>query len=104
MATCTGGLGRTPGIQGLTVVHTFIEGPTKTGQARVVDIDSDTVAALRAYRATRGALSLEIVRNEALVLGTLAGTHRHPERYPAGSSSRSCRHARRWGRTSYRRP
>jgi integrase len=28
----------------------LVEGPTKTGQARVVNIDSDTVAALRAYR------------------------------------------------------
>src|SRR3954454_23202570 len=59
----------------------FVEGPTKTGQSRVVDIDADTVAALRAYRATRGSLSLELVRNDALVLGTLDGTHRHPERY-----------------------
>ena len=31
----------------------LVEGPTKTGQARVVDIDADTVAALRAYRAAR---------------------------------------------------
>ena len=59
----------------------LVEGPTKSGQARVVDIDADTVAALRAYRATRGSLSLELVRNDALVLGTLDGTHRHPERY-----------------------
>jgi integrase len=81
MATCTGGLGRTPGIQGLTVVHTFIEGPTETGQARVVDIDTDTVAALRAYRATRAGLAAGLVRDSALVLGTLDGTHRHPEGY-----------------------
>ena len=59
----------------------LVEGPTKTGQARVVDIDSDTVAALRAYRATRGSLALELVRDAALVLGNLDGTHRHPERY-----------------------
>jgi integrase len=59
----------------------LVEGLTKTGQARVVDIDSDMIAALRAYRATRGSLSLELVRNDALVLGTLDGTHRHPERY-----------------------
>jgi integrase len=32
----------------------LVEGPTKTGQARVVDIDADTIAALRAYRAVRG--------------------------------------------------
>jgi integrase len=44
----------------------LVEGPTKTGQARVVDIDSDTVAAVRAYRATRGSLALELVRDSAL--------------------------------------
>jgi integrase len=31
--------------------------------------------------ATRGSLSLELVRDAALVLGTLEGKHRHPERY-----------------------
>ena len=46
-----------------------------------MDIDSDTIAALRAYRTTRGSLSLELVRNALSVLGTLDGTHRHPERY-----------------------
>ncbi|MGY1665789.1 site-specific integrase [Geodermatophilus sp. SYSU D00696] len=59
----------------------LVEGPTKTGQARVVDIDDDTVAALRAYRATRAPLAPEPVRDAALVLGTLDGAHRHPERY-----------------------
>jgi integrase len=33
----------------------LVEGPTKTGQARVVDIDPDTVAAIEAYRAVRPA-------------------------------------------------
>jgi integrase len=59
----------------------LVEGPTKTGQARVVDIDDDTVAALRAYRATRASLAPDLVRDAALVLATLDGTHRHPERY-----------------------
>jgi integrase len=59
----------------------LVEGPTKTGQARVVDIDADTVADLWTYRATRGLLALDLVRDAALVLGTLEGTHRHPERY-----------------------
>jgi integrase len=59
----------------------FVEGPTKTGQARVVDIDVDTVASLRTYRAIRGSLSLELVRDAALVLGNLDGSHWHPERY-----------------------
>jgi integrase len=48
---------------------------------RVVDLDAGTVAALRAYRAVRGALTLDLVRDSALVLSNLAGTHRHPERF-----------------------
>ncbi|SFT53928.1 Phage integrase family protein [Geodermatophilus amargosae] len=59
----------------------LVEGPTKTGQAGGVHIDPDTVAALRTYRATRGSLSPELVRDAALVLGNLDGSHRHPERY-----------------------
>jgi integrase len=59
----------------------LFEGPTKTGQARVVDLDAVTVAALRAYRAARGSLALELVRDPALVLSDLHGTHRHPERF-----------------------
>jgi integrase len=59
----------------------LVEGPTKTGQARVVDLDAGTVAALRAYRAVRGGLALDLVRDTALVLSNLDGTHRHPERF-----------------------
>lgn len=59
----------------------LVEGPTKTGQARVIDIDTDTVAAVRAYRATRELLSPDLVKASGLVLGTLKGAHRHPERY-----------------------
>ena len=47
----------------------------------MVDLDADTVAALRVYRSTRGSLMHELVRDAALVLGNLGGTHRHPERY-----------------------
>ena len=59
----------------------LVEGPTKTGRARVVDLDSGTVAALCAYRAARGLLALDLVRDSALVLSNLDGTHRHPERF-----------------------
>jgi integrase len=59
----------------------LVEGATKTGQSRVVDLDAGTVAALRAYRAVRGSVTLDLVRDTALVLGTLRGTHRHPERF-----------------------
>ncbi|TFV66916.1 UNVERIFIED_ORG: site-specific integrase [Bacillus sp. AZ43] len=59
----------------------LVEGPTKTGRARVVDLDAGTVAALRTYRAARGLLGLDLVRDSALVLSNLDGTHRHPERF-----------------------
>src|SRR3954452_6908457 len=59
----------------------LVEGATKTGQSRVVDLDADTVATLRAYRAVRGSVALDLVRDTALVLGTLDGRHRHPERF-----------------------
>jgi hypothetical protein len=39
----------------------LVEGRTKTGQSRVVDLDSGTVAALRAYRAIRGLLALDLM-------------------------------------------
>ncbi len=47
----------------------------------MADIDADTVAALRVHHATRGSLMHELVRDAALVLGHLGGTHGHPERY-----------------------
>ena len=59
----------------------LVEGTTKTGQSRVVDLDAGTVRTLRAYRAVRGALALDLVRDTALVLGGLDGRHRHPERF-----------------------
>jgi integrase len=59
----------------------LVEGPTKTGRSRVVDLDAGTVAALRAYRAARGRLALDLVRDSALVLSNLDGAHRHPERF-----------------------
>jgi integrase len=81
----------------------LIEGPTKTGQSRVVDLDAGTVAALRADRAARGLLALGLVRDSALVLSELDGSHRHPERFPAASPARSRGPGRHWGRTSCRR-
>src|SRR3954453_12904290 len=59
----------------------LVEGATKTGQSRVVDLDAGTVAALRAHRAVRGSAALDLVRDTALVLGNLDGTPRHPERF-----------------------
>jgi integrase len=59
----------------------LVEGPTKTGRSRVVDLDAGTVAALRAYRAGRGRLALDLVRDSALGLSNLDGTHVYPERF-----------------------
>ncbi|SFT87011.1 Site-specific recombinase XerD [Geodermatophilus amargosae] len=59
----------------------LVEGPTKTGQSRVIDLDAGTVAALRRYRAAREHVSVDLVRDSALVLSGLDGSHRHPERF-----------------------
>ncbi len=59
----------------------LVEGPTKTGRSRVVDLDAGTVAALRACQAARGGLALDLVRDLALVLSNRDGTPRHPERF-----------------------
>jgi integrase len=68
----------------------LVERPTKTGRSRVVDLDAGTVAALRACRAARGLLALDLVRDAALVLSSLDGTHRrHARRRPAGGPPRS---------------
>ncbi len=74
----------------------------KTVQCRVVDLDAGTVAALRAYRAVRGLVALDLVDDAALVLGDLDSTHRHPDRFSPESSRTSSRHARRWGRSCCR--
>jgi integrase len=81
----------------------LVEGPTKTGRARVVDLDAGTVAALRAYRVARGALALDLVRDTALVLTKLEGDHRHPSGSPADSTPRWLEPAKRWARNGYRR-
>ncbi|TFC96216.1 site-specific integrase [Cryobacterium sinapicolor] len=51
---------------------------TKTGGARVVDIDLDTESVLRSYKATRGSLSLDLARSESYVFANDAGWIRSP--------------------------
>jgi integrase len=58
----------------------LVVGPPKSGKSRVIDLDMRTLAALRAHRAERGALSLALARDDAYVLGRLDGGLRHPER------------------------
>ena len=51
---------------------------TKSGRARVIDIDIATVKVLRQWRTGRAALSLDFARADAYVFGTLDGSLRNP--------------------------
>lgn len=66
----------------------IVEGTTKTGKSRVIDLDAGTVAQLRAYRAARAGASFMLGQSDALVFGNGEGRHRLPE-----SFSRSFREA-----------
>jgi integrase len=55
--------------------------PPKSGKARVVDVDPQTLAVLRAHRSALASISLGLARDDAYVLGDLAGQIRHPERF-----------------------
>ena len=58
-----------------------VEGLTKAGKPRVVDLDEATAAVLRTHRRARGALVLGYARDSALVFGDHEGRVRHPERF-----------------------
>ena len=55
------------------------EGDTKSGKPRVVDLDHDAAAVLRAYRKDRGSMALQLIAPDSLVFGDLEGAHRNPE-------------------------
>jgi integrase len=57
------------------------EGKTKTCKPRVVDLDPETVAVLRAWKRERGALVLQLARSDAVVFGDHEGRFKHPERF-----------------------
>jgi integrase len=57
----------------------MVEGDTKSGKPRVVDLDAATVAVLRAWRAQRGSAHLSLARDSALVFGDLEGGYRNAE-------------------------
>jgi integrase len=59
----------------------ILEGPTKTGRERVVDLDPQTIAALRSWRLARAGLDLRLARDDALIFGNLEGEHLHPGRF-----------------------
>jgi integrase len=56
-----------------------VEGDTKTGKPRVIDIDAATVTLLRGHRKERGSMALQLARDDALVFGSVEGEHRNPE-------------------------
>jgi integrase len=59
----------------------LIVGPPKTARARVIDVDEQTLAALKAHKTARGGIALSLARDDAYVLGNADGTARHPERF-----------------------
>ena len=56
-------------------------GPPKSGKARVIDLDKQTLNTLRSYRVKRATALLTLGSDQALVLGTVEGTVRHPEAF-----------------------
>jgi integrase len=51
---------------------------TKSGRARVVDIDAETVKVLIRWRVQRGSIALDFTRADAVVFGALDGSPRNP--------------------------
>lgn len=52
---------------------------TKTGSARVIDIDAETLRVLKAHKFARGAISLSLARADAYVFGDDQGSIRVPD-------------------------
>jgi integrase len=63
------------------VIARLLEGPTKSGRERVVDLDPGTLDVLRRHRIARAGLDLQLAREDALIFGDLEGQHLHPERF-----------------------
>lgn len=61
--------------------ETLVVGTPKSGKARVIDVDPETLGKLRSYRAQLASVLLSLGRDDALVLGTIEGDARHPERF-----------------------
>jgi integrase len=56
-----------------------IEGDTKSGKPRVIDLDDETCAVGRAWRRQRGSIALQLARDDSLIFGDIEGRHRNPE-------------------------
>jgi len=59
----------------------IVVGTPKSGKARTIDLDPQTLATLKAHKAARGTLALTLARDDTYVLANLDGTVRHPERF-----------------------
>jgi integrase len=59
----------------------LVEGATKSGRERVVDLDPRTVEELRRYRVLRAGLALQLARDDALIFGDVEGAHLNPDRF-----------------------
>ena len=60
----------------------IVEGDTKSGKPRVVDLDAaDGGRAARPPRASAAPMALQLARDDALVFGDLEGRHLHPEQF-----------------------
>jgi integrase len=75
----------------------IIEGPTKSGKNRVVDLDAGTIEVLRRHRRARAGLDLRLARDESLVFGDSEGQPQHPERFSRRFSEQLARFRRQLG-------
>lgn len=53
---------------------------TKSGKPRVIDLDESIVDAMKAWKAVRGSLSLDLARADAVIFGDMAGNVINPNR------------------------
>ena len=56
-----------------------VEGDIKSGRPRVVDLDDEAIAVLRAWKRDRGAMALQLVTPGSLMFGDIEVGHRNPE-------------------------
>ncbi|QHC59615.1 tyrosine-type recombinase/integrase [Rathayibacter sp. VKM Ac-2760] len=70
---------------------------TKSGSARVVDVDSSVTDALRAWKGLRGSISLDLARGDAFIFGNDSGDVINPNRATMRWSVRVAAARRRLG-------
>ena len=70
-------LGR--GVRAPGAPQVMVEGDTKSGKPRVLDLDAATVAVLRNHRRDRGTTALQLARDDALVFADHEGRPLHPD-------------------------